>query len=80
MGRAQADFNLDKHGFDFADLADEFFERATIVPTKLKRFLAINVFGDSVVTVVFALLGGEAVAVISMRPASAKERDLCPVS
>jgi uncharacterized protein len=66
--------NRDKHGMDFAALSSAFFERAVIVPTKLRRFLAIGTFNGSLITVVFAILGSEAVSVISMRPTSPKER------
>lgn len=66
--------NLDKHGLDLADLTSEFMAQAIIVPTKLGRFLAIGVFDGDWVTVVFAALGREAVAVVSMRPTSRKER------
>jgi uncharacterized protein len=66
--------NVDKHVPDFAALSQEFFEQAVIVPTKLSRFLAVGTFAGSLVTVVFASLGSEAISVISMRPASPKER------
>jgi len=68
--------NLAKHGMDFADLTLEFFEEATILPAKAGRFMAINVLIDGVVTVVFARLGREGLSIISMRPASNKERSL----
>ena len=70
--------NLDKHGLDFADLTLQFFEQATVVPTKLGRYLAIDVFRGAIVTVVFAPLGSEALSVISMRPANRKERAHAP--
>ena len=70
--------NLDKHGLDFADLTAEFIAGATIVPTKFGRFLAIGGFHRALITVVFARLGEEAVAVVSMRPASGKERAHAP--
>jgi uncharacterized protein len=66
--------NIDKHELDFASLSQEFFERGVIVPTKLGRFLAVGTFGNSLITAVFASLGSEAISVISMRPASPKER------
>lgn len=69
--------NLDKHGFDFADLDEEFFGAASIVPAKERRFMAIGSFrGEVIVAVVFAPLGSEAVSVISMRRADRKERSL----
>ena len=70
--------NLDKHGLDFAVLSPEFFERAHIVPTRLHRFLAVATLDGVLITVVFAFLGSEAMSIISMRPASIKERAHAP--
>ncbi len=72
--------NLDKHGLDFADLEDgEFFLTALVVPTHSGRFKAIGWLGTvMVVVVVFKPLGTEAISIISMRPASRKERSLLP--
>ena len=68
--------NIKKHGLDFGNLTPEFFEHATVYPSKQGRFIAIGRIGDAFfAAVVFAPLGGEAVSVISMRPASKKERD-----
>lgn len=68
--------NLDKHGLDFADLEDgTFFETAMAIPSHNGRFKAVGWLGDvMVVVVVFKPLGTEALSVISMRPASRKER------
>jgi uncharacterized DUF497 family protein len=68
--------NLAKHGLDFADLDEEFFLSAAIVPASLGRQMAIGRLADGTITVVFAVLGLEGVSVISMRPASRKERSL----
>lgn len=68
--------NLAKHGMDFASLTVEFFETATILPANQGRFMAINMMVNGVVTVVFAYLGSEGISIISMRPASRKERSL----
>lgn len=65
--------NLAKHGFDFADLDAAFFENAAIVAARRGRLVAVGRLGG-VIAVVFATLGTEAIAVISMRPASARER------
>lgn len=67
--------NLDKHGLDFASLSEEFFQRADIGEAKNGRFAALGRLSEGVVLVVFALLGTEAISVISMRPASKKERN-----
>lgn len=69
--------NLLKHGLDFADLEDgAFFETALVRPAKLGRFQAIGRFDDGTIVVVFALLGGEGLSIVSMRPASKTERSL----
>ena len=70
--------NLDKHGLDFADLNEVFFDNALVIPShnKSKRWVAIGVSIRGVVVVVFARLGREGVSIISMRPASRSERKL----
>ena len=70
--------NLDKHGLDFADLDETFFDDALIIPShsKSKRWIAIGVSIQGVVVVVFARLGREGISIISMRPASRNERKL----
>ena len=68
--------NLAKHGLDFADLDEWFFLGAVTVPAKDGRHLAIGRLADGTIAVVFAVLGSEAVSVISMRPASRKERSV----
>lgn len=68
--------NLAKHGLDFADLDEEFFLGAVTIPAKDGRHMAIGNLATGAVAVVFALLGVEGVSVISMRPASRKERTL----
>ena len=70
--------NIDKHGLDFADLNETFFDSALVVPShnKSKRWVAISVSIRGVVVVVFARLGREGVSVVSMRPASRSERKL----
>ena len=71
--------NLDKHGLDFADLDETFFDNALVIPlhNKSKRWVAIGVNTRGVVVVVvFARLGREGVSIISMRPASRSERSL----
>lgn len=69
--------NLAKHGLDFADLEDGvFFLNALVVPAKVGRFKAIGRFADGTIAVVFAALGTEGLAAISMRPASKTERSL----
>lgn len=70
--------NLDKHGLDFADLNETFFDTALVLPShnKSKRWVAVGVSVRGVIVVVFARLGREGVSIISMRPASRSERKL----
>lgn len=66
--------NVKKHGFDFADLTAEFFAEATITDAKQGRMIAIGFLFEGIVSTVYAKLGTEAISIISMRPASRKER------
>ena len=68
--------NLDKHGLDFADLNETFFDTALVVPSRNagKRWVAVGINIRGVIVVVFARLGREGVSIISMRPASRDER------
>ncbi len=69
--------NLAKHGLDFARLDSGFFDEATILPASAGRSLAIGEFeGAIVAAVVFRPLGSQALSIISMRPASRRERRL----
>ncbi len=69
--------NIEKHGLDFADLTVEFFAGSIVLPAKENRFMAVGEFqGRIIIAVVFRPLGSQALSVISMRPASAKERRL----
>lgn len=68
--------NLDKHGLDFASVDVQFLQRAVIVPAAQGRFMAIGRFERTIIAVVFARLGTQGVSLISMRPASRKERAL----
>ena len=66
--------NLAKHGLDFADLNETFFDSALVVPSYNRRWVGIGKNIRGVIVVV--TLGKEAVSVISMRPASKNERKL----
>ncbi|MFD1252302.1 hypothetical protein DEVEQU_03303 [Devosia equisanguinis] len=68
--------NLDKHGLDFAELTPEFFVDATTLPGKLGRKIAVGWHDGVGIVVVHVRYGTEAISVISMRPASARERRL----
>jgi uncharacterized DUF497 family protein len=68
--------NLAKHGLDFADLDETFFESALVVPSHSNRWRGIGKDIRGVIVVVFVTLRQEAVSVISMRPASRDERKL----
>ena len=67
---------LAKHGLDFSDLDEAFFLSSLVVPAKGNRHIAIGRLADGTIAVVFAVLGSEGVSVISMRPASRREREL----
>jgi uncharacterized protein len=67
--------NVHKHGMDFADIDLEFFARATIYPAKMGRLAAVGNISGVMATVIFARLGSEAISIVSMRAASAKERN-----
>jgi uncharacterized protein len=68
--------NLDKHGLDFADLNETFFDNALVIQSHSKRWRGIGKNIRGVIVVVFVTLGKEAVSVISMRPANRTERKL----
>jgi uncharacterized DUF497 family protein len=68
--------NLAKHGMDFAELTVEFFLGSMVVPARGGRSMAVGRFAPDVIAVVFIALGAEGVSVISMRPASHRERRL----
>jgi uncharacterized DUF497 family protein len=67
--------NLRKHRLDFAVLTAQWFADARIEPAKRGRWMAIGRIGSTTeIAVVFSTLGREAISVISMRPASRRER------
>ncbi|WP_426442069.1 BrnT family toxin [Bradyrhizobium genosp. P] len=68
--------NLAKHGMDFADLNEAFFDTALVLATYGNRWRAIGVNVRGVISVIFATRGAEAVSIVSMRPASKDERVL----
>jgi len=68
--------NLTRHETDFADLDFAFFDHAIIRRSHSGRWLAIGSSAYGLISVAFATLGQEAISVISMRPASRKERKL----
>jgi len=69
-------YSPEKHGLDFADLDGAFFLSSVVVPAKAGRYKAIGLTADGIVAVIFAMLGSEAVSIISMRPAGRSERRL----
>lgn len=73
MGRIEAEIQPRQARMDFADLDPDFFDEAIIGEAKDGRLQAVGFVAD-VTTVIFVELGTEAVSVISMRPASMKER------
>lgn len=73
LGRTETTRDLDKHGLDFADLTPEFFSEALVVTAREGRLRAIGHLGERIVVTIFAPLGREAIAVISMRYGNSKE-------
>lgn len=68
--------NLDKHGLDFADIAEFDWESAAIEPSYGGRLKAVGRVADGTAVVIFATLGREAISIISFRPAHRKEREV----
>lgn len=68
--------NIARHGMDFANLDEAFFEGSVIVPAKLGRMSAVGPHRNRIILVVFVTLGIEGFSVVSMRPASLRERRL----
>jgi uncharacterized DUF497 family protein len=70
--------NVEARGLDMADLEYdfEFFANATIYAGKKGRFVAVGEKGGRIIAVVYQPLGTEAISLVSMRPASRKERRL----
>lgn len=66
--------NIAKHGLDFADLTLEFFQDSMVSDAKQSRYRAIGTLKNGIVCTIFATLGTEAISIISLRPASTKER------
>ena len=69
-------YNLEKHGLDFATLDLEFFLDSKVVASHSGRFKAIGLLDGRALAVVFAPVGSQAIAVVSMRVASARERTI----
>lgn len=73
--------NIAKHGLDFADFEDAFsFDRFLTIPAKPSRTGRIRFkllgswHGRIVVVAIVSPLGTEAIDIVSVRPANAKER------
>ena len=68
-------WTIQTRGYDFADLDLGFFSRATITASRDGRFQAVGEFRAETISVIFRPLGREALAIISMRRASQRERN-----
>ena len=71
--------NIERHGLDFADLErfdwnSAAYQMANDGRDGRKRLMAIGELDGRVISIVFAPWGAEAYSIISMRPASRKER------
>jgi len=64
--------NLEKHGFDFKDLTWDWLGALEPGPARGNRFIVTGVLNGQVIAVIFAQLGTEAVAVISMHRVRSK--------
>ena len=72
--------NLDKHGLDFADLNEFFFDTRSVLPWSGKRWRGVGKTIRGVVVVVFVTLGKEAVSVVGVRPATERRKEaLCRI-
>lgn len=67
---------LQERGLDFADVTLAFIATAVLVETRGDRRLVVGMLGARAVAVVVAPLGREAIAIVTMRPATRKERSL----
>lgn len=68
--------NQYKHGLNFAEIEAGFdWEGAKITPVHSGRFKAVGRLNDGTVVVIFAMLGSEAISIISLRRASLRERN-----
>ena len=67
--------NVRKHGLDFADVVDFEWETAVIASAHSNRMKAVGYLWDGTAVVIFAILGAEAISIISFRPASSRERN-----
>lgn len=80
-GEPKRQANIAKHGFDFAEFEEAFsFDRFLNIPaapsrTGRTRFKLIGEWhGQTVVVAIVSPLGSEAIDIVSVRPANAKER------
>ena len=68
--------NLEKHKLDLADVTPAIFDAGLVQVGRNGRFKAIGLVNERPVAMIFKPLGSEAISVISLRPASKKERQL----
>lgn len=66
--------NLEKHGFDFADVIYFDWSTAVVEATYGNRMKAVGHFHDGTAVVIFAALGAQAISIVSFRPARKSER------
>jgi uncharacterized DUF497 family protein len=71
--------NLDKHGFDFADVYEFDWAGAVTAPARTDRFgrprlKAIGRFRGGTTVVIYSRLGAQALSIISFRQANIRER------
>lgn len=78
LGRSEEDCQSSEACFDFEDVYFFDWKNAVITTSHGGRFKAIGYYEDGTSVVVYALLGSEAISIISFRPASNKERKVLP--
>jgi uncharacterized DUF497 family protein len=66
--------NIDKHQIDLREVTEDFINEGKLYPAKLGRIAVVGMHKGHVMTAIVERLGNEAVAVISFRIASRKER------
>ena len=83
LGRTQTTIQSRQTRLDFADVEEGFnFDQAIVLPAKPSRAGATRIRligelkGERLVAVIASALGSEAISIISLRPASRKERKL----
>jgi uncharacterized DUF497 family protein len=76
VDKPKREANLRKHGLDVWEASAFDWATARIAPARDGRFQAVGRLHEKFVSIIFKRVGSEALAIISLRPASRKERGL----